>query len=375
MNIVHIVRGNYTPLALNGVYMVIDNISIALSKQMVGGKVVVCSVNTHVENDIFQSAFYEHIQFKEHPLRFFLDKKFKAFLLSCPNDTVFHFHSVFIPWFLPAVRLLKKNGYKRVVLTPHGQYVDEAMNVSLKKRIFFRYFDRKVIKTVDAVQLIGATEQNSYITSNAKEFHFIPNGCKSQPAVEVKQTPCLTFGYMGRLDTEQKGLDILIQAFAFYRKQGGKAALRIAGDGPDKASLERMCEILELGKSVCFVGKVIGDEKWNFFKTCNFFLHSSRWDGLPTGCLEAAASGTALIVSVETNLGTYLNKFKSGFVYLSDGRPVQALADRMFEAERLFGQKDDYQEMCNNANRMICEELNWDNIADMDMKKLYNIKK
>ena len=37
MNIVHIVRGNYTPLALNGVYMVIDNISIALSRQMVGG--------------------------------------------------------------------------------------------------------------------------------------------------------------------------------------------------------------------------------------------------------------------------------------------------------------------------------------------------
>lgn len=97
--------------------------------------------------------------------------------MSCPKDSVFHFHSVFIPWFLLAVRLLKKNGYKRVVLTPHGQYVNEAMNTSLKKRIFFRYFDRKVIKTVDAVQLIGATEHNSYITSNAKEFHFIPNGC------------------------------------------------------------------------------------------------------------------------------------------------------------------------------------------------------
>lgn len=38
MNIVHIVRGNYTPLALNGVYKVIDNISIALSKQMGGEK-------------------------------------------------------------------------------------------------------------------------------------------------------------------------------------------------------------------------------------------------------------------------------------------------------------------------------------------------
>lgn len=37
MNIVHIVRGNYTPLALNGVYKVIDNISTALSKQVRGG--------------------------------------------------------------------------------------------------------------------------------------------------------------------------------------------------------------------------------------------------------------------------------------------------------------------------------------------------
>ena len=31
MKIVHIVRDNYTPLALNGVYKVIDNISKALS--------------------------------------------------------------------------------------------------------------------------------------------------------------------------------------------------------------------------------------------------------------------------------------------------------------------------------------------------------
>ena len=36
MKIVHIVRDNYTPLALNGVYKVIDNISKALSDG--GGK-------------------------------------------------------------------------------------------------------------------------------------------------------------------------------------------------------------------------------------------------------------------------------------------------------------------------------------------------
>lgn len=58
-------------------------------------------------------------------------------------------------------------------------------------------------------------------------------------------------------------------------------------------------------------------------------------------------------------------------LYLSDGRPVQALADKLVEAERLFEQKNEYLKMCENANRMIGEELNWDNIASMDIKELY----
>lgn len=33
MRIVHIVRGNYTPESLNGVYKVIDNLSIALANR------------------------------------------------------------------------------------------------------------------------------------------------------------------------------------------------------------------------------------------------------------------------------------------------------------------------------------------------------
>ena len=38
MNIVHIVRGDFTPHALNGVYKVIDSLSIALTNVNRGGK-------------------------------------------------------------------------------------------------------------------------------------------------------------------------------------------------------------------------------------------------------------------------------------------------------------------------------------------------
>ncbi len=51
--------------------------------------------------------------------------------------TIFHFHSVFIPWFLPAMRFLHKKGSHRIVFTPHGQYIDKAMLLSLKNEYFF----------------------------------------------------------------------------------------------------------------------------------------------------------------------------------------------------------------------------------------------
>lgn len=312
------------------------------------------------------------MQFKEHPLRFFLCNEFRTFLLNCPRDTIFHFHSVFIPWFLPAVRLLKKNGFKRVVLTPHGQYIDEAMDASLKKRVFFHFFDRKVVQTVDAIQVIGCTEKNRYIIPYAKELHLIPNGCvPSKETVSVKSKLC--FGYMGRLDMNQKGLDILCNAFAFYIRQGGKGQLLIAGDGQDKEKLDRLCKDIGITERVSFIGKVFGKEKGVFFSDCAFFIHSSRWEGLPTGCMEAAANGLPLVVSQETNLGMYIEKFGAGFVYESDGRPVQALADVLFKAEKLFGQSGEYTRCCENAKNMISEELNWDCIAKMDMELLYKV--
>ena len=224
---------------------------------------MVCSVDKKIDGEIYQSAYYEHRRFREHPLRFFLDEEFKFFLLTQPKETVFHFHSVFIPWFLPAVKLLRKHGYSRIVLTPHGQYIDEAMMVSLKKRVFFRLFDSKVLRLVDAVQAVGRTELNAYLKDNAKQCYLIPNGCNPVDTPIIYNLS-LVFGYMGRLDIKQKALDVLIKAFAFYCKQGGTGMLRLAGDGSDKEYLLSLCQQLGVMERVEFVGKVFGEEKIAF---------------------------------------------------------------------------------------------------------------
>ena len=42
MNVIHVVRGDFSPLTLNGVYKVVDSISIAMSRLMGGGNGMQC---------------------------------------------------------------------------------------------------------------------------------------------------------------------------------------------------------------------------------------------------------------------------------------------------------------------------------------------
>lgn len=370
MNIVHIVRGDFTPQALNGVYKVIDSLSVALTNVNKGVNVTVCSVCASPLSDIYQPQSYRHVQVREHPLRFFLTTEFRQFLLSQPRDTVFHFHSVFIPWFLPAMQLLRRHGYEHIILTPHGQYTDAPMRRSLKKRVFFGLFDSRVIHMASAVHIIGHTEANEYLKRNARRYELIPNGCTPQ-TTPINTARRLTFGYLGRMDIAQKGLDTLLQAFAFYRKQGGHGTLRIAGDGADLAALQQLAKDLDIANVTTFVGKVFGEEKQRFLDACAFFLHPSRWDVVPTACMEAAAAGVPLIVSRATNLDTYVERFGAGLVMQDDERPVQSLAAQMDAAEQLFADKERYAALCRNAQRLVAEELNWEHIARQITSQLY----
>lgn len=127
-------------------------------------------------------------------------------------------------------------------------------------------------------------------------------------------------------------------------------------------------------KEVEFVGKVFGEDKWIFLQHCSWFLHPSHWEGVPTACLEAASCGVPLIVSTATNMDSYLEQFHSGLVMRSDGRPVQALADLLFEAENIFSDEKDYQKYVDNSLKMIATKLNWNHIAQEILSHLYTYK-
>jgi len=97
---------------------------------------------------------------------------------------------------------------------------------------------------------------------------------------------------MGRL-TGQKGLDLLIEAFARIADRHPNWTLRIAGDGEERGNLACLAESLGLTQRVDFCGWV--DEPVAFLQEADLFVLSSRYEGFPNALLEAMACGLPVI--------------------------------------------------------------------------------
>ncbi|HZP61005.1 MAG TPA: glycosyltransferase family 4 protein [Opitutaceae bacterium] len=100
--------------------------------------------------------------------------------------------------------------------------------------------------------------------------------------------------FLGRLDTEHKGLDLLLEA---WRKVCGpaKVPLVIAGDGPARAELETAVARDGLAGVIRFVGRVEGAAKRETLARCRLFVMPSRYETFGIAGIEAMAAGKPIV--------------------------------------------------------------------------------
>lgn len=99
----------------------------------------------------------------------------------------------------------------------------------------------------------------------------------------------------GRLSPE-KGVDVLIEAFARVRRVG--ARLEIAGDGPERPRLERLVAARGLADRVTFHGHV--DEIRPFYRRTRVLAVPSRSEAFGMVVVEALAHGLPIVASACT---------------------------------------------------------------------------
>lgn len=131
----------------------------------------------------------------------------------------------------------------------------------------------------------------------AKKIHVIANPLSVRhfagPAsIEVPAAPFALA--VGRL-VPQKGLDILIKAFALCSRIHPDWYLVILGKGPEEENLRHLAKISGVESRVHFLGATEDVEP--FYRAGSLFVLPSRFEGFPNALLEAMAAGMPVIAT------------------------------------------------------------------------------
>ncbi|MEP7365844.1 MAG: glycosyltransferase family 4 protein [Acidobacteriota bacterium] len=176
-------------------------------------------------------------------------------------------------------------------------------------------FIRSAVKRVDRV--LGCSRWVNAELANAgihSELMYLPVPAPPQNFERVP-SPDPLFLFCGRLDVE-KGLLVLLQAFARLNRDFPRARLRIAGQGPERTRLEHLAASLKIGSSVEFLGWKTRREMEPLLSEAWASVAPSLW-AEPQGlvALEAIVRCVPVIASSSGGLGEMIEHGINGLLF------------------------------------------------------------
>jgi glycosyltransferase involved in cell wall biosynthesis len=127
-----------------------------------------------------------------------------------------------------------------------------------------------------------------------EKLAFLPNPLADSPSEETIAFAGPTVITVGRL-VEQKGIDVLLAAWAKVVAALPDWRLALVGDGPLGDELKEQARKLGIAGSVDWVGHV--SDPFPYLRGAKFFVMTSRFEGTPNALLEAMACGLPAVVS------------------------------------------------------------------------------
>lgn len=100
---------------------------------------------------------------------------------------------------------------------------------------------------------------------------------------------------IARLDNVQKDFLTLVRAYKFVKESGIQDKLYIVGDGPSKEEIINEIKKLSLEENIKLIG--LSKNPYIWLKNSKLFVHSSKYEGLPTVLIEALICNKMIISS------------------------------------------------------------------------------
>ena len=109
-----------------------------------------------------------------------------------------------------------------------------------------------------------------------------------------------------------------LRAFSHLRLGFPRARLTVAGDGPERGSLDRLAAELGLGESVRFTGRLDREQIIALYAEADVMLNTSIVDNMPNSLLEAFAAGVPVVTTAAGGIAWMVCDGKTALV-VSEG--------------------------------------------------------
>jgi phosphatidylinositol alpha-1,6-mannosyltransferase len=218
--------------------------------------------------------------------------------------------------------------------------------------------------TAGMLQGLGASRQKIHVVHPAVDpGRFHPGVDRRSIRDRFGLGTSLVLLSVGRLQ-RRKGHDLVIEALARAPSRTGPTwHYVIAGDGQERARLERLATSLCVRDKVTFAGEISSDDLPRFYAACDVFVLPNRIDegdleGFGIVFLEAAATGRAVIGGRSGGVPEAVADNETGL--LVSGTDVSELLTAI---ARLAGDPGLRRQLGDRGRRRVLESFSWDAAA------------
>ncbi len=278
-------------------------------------------------------------------------------------------HGTFNPPMAAMGRFLRKQKIP-YIFVPHDPYADELMSHGrLKKLVYWHLFEKRLISQSVGVVLLSESHRDVLEGMGFQgKAVVIANGCN--PAVEyfrreIKDTNApRIIQYLGRMDRNHKGLDLLISGFQkFVSKVEGKAPVLVlsGNDWLDRNELEKQVSDAGLTGQVVFTG-ARSESSAEIFSNADLAVLTSRFDGFGLTIVEAMLAGCPVLVTDTCGVSSHVREGNAGWV-------VKATAESISDGfEQAWRERAQWSERGARARKFVSTELTWKKSANESLK-------
>lgn len=270
-------------------------------------------------------------------------------------------------------RLLRQHQIPYII-SPLDPYHPSIFNKNAHLKWPYWYLlERRLLKQATAIQLLDIrhTEWLRRLGVQTPTIGtpcgYFPQDVHPESTLQYRTSGNPKLFFLGRLDAYNKGLDILLAAFAQIQVVS-PAELVIQGpDWGDLQHLEAQANQLGLSDRVTFLDPDFEASPSALIGKYDIFCIPSRFEGFSQSALEAMLSGRVLLISEIAGIAPHIQASQCGIVV----KPELASIETGFL--KLLERRSEWQEMGLRGRQYVLENLDWKTIASRALAEYQRI--